>query len=414
MDMRELKALEIAARSRIAFDGRAWTVPSQSGNGVYSVVLDDQVSCPCEDFVLRLEPCKHIIAARLVRERDHGGKSTGIVVDEAPKRPTYKQNWKAYNAAQSIEKDRLQELLFDLCRGIEEPERIGIRGRKPHTLKDSLFAMAFKVYSTFSSRRFSSDLREAHARGHLSRPLTGLKVAEMMEKPHFTPLLKSLIVQSSLPLRAVETKFAIDSSGFATSKFERWFDHKYGVTRQKGIWVKCHLACGVNTHVVTAVRVLDKDSNDCPQFAPLVKETAEGFTVEEVSADKAYASVENFETVAACGGTGFIAFKSNHTGNAGGIFQKMFHYFQYRREEFLQHYHRRSNVESVFSMVKRKFGDAVRSRTDVAMENEVLCKILCHNVCVLIQEQHELGIEAEFWKEQPDTILNRPFRNSTP
>jgi len=414
MDMRELKALEIAARSRISFDGTAWAVPSQSGNGVYSVVLDDQVSCPCEDFVLRLEPCKHIIAARLVRERDHGGKFTGIVVDEAPKRPTYKQNWKAYNAAQSVEKDRLQELLFDLCQGIEEPERIGMRGRKPHTLRDSLFAMAFKVYSTFSSRRFSSDLREAHARGHLSRPLTGLKVAEMMEKPHFTPLLKSLIVQSSLPLRAVETKFAIDSSGFATSKFERWFDHKYGVTRQKGIWVKCHLACGVSTHVVTAVRVLDKDSADSPQFSPLVRDTAEGFTVEEVSADKAYASVENFETVAACGGTGFIAFKSNHTGNAGGLFAKMFHYFQYRREEFLQHYHRRSNVESVFSMVKRKFGDAVRSRTDTAMENEVLCKILCHNLCVLIQEQHELGIEAEFWNGQPDTILNRLSRNSTP
>ena len=265
---------------------RAWTVPSQSGTGVYSVGLDDQVSCPCEDFVLRLEPCKHIIAARLVRARDHGGTSTGIVVDEAPKRPTYKQNWKADNAAQSVEKDQLQELLFDLCRGIEEPERIGMRGRKPHTLKDSLFAMAFKVYSPFSSRRFSSDLREAHARGHLFRPLTGLKVSEMMEKPHFTPLLKSLIVQSSLPLRAVETKFAIDSSGFATSKFERWFDHKYGVTRQKGIWVKCHLACGVSTHVVTAVRVLDKDSADSPQFSPLVRETAEGFTVEEVSATK--------------------------------------------------------------------------------------------------------------------------------
>jgi len=64
---------------------------------------------------------------------------------------------------------------------------------------------------------------------------------------------------------------------------------------------------------------------------------------------------------------------------------------------------KRSNVESTFSMIKRKFGDAVRSRTDVAMVNETLCKVLAHNLCVLIQEQCELGIETEFWAEKPVT-----------
>ena len=52
-------------------------------------------------------------------------------------------------------------------------------------------------------------------------------------------------------------------------------------------------------------------------------------------------------------------------------------------------------------MMKRKFGDSVRSKTDVAMVNETLCKVLCHNLCVLIQEQHKLGIEAVFWKDTP-------------
>jgi hypothetical protein len=69
----------------------------------------------------------------------------------------------------------------------------------------------------------------------------------------------------------------------------------------------------------------------------------------------------------------------------------------FRREEFLQHYHKRSNVESTFSMMKRKFGDSLRSKTDVAMVNETLCKILCHNLVVLIHEMHELGIDPVFW-----------------
>ncbi len=60
-------------------------------------------------------------------------------------------------------------------------------------------------------------------------------------------------------------------------------------------------------------------------------------------------------------------------------------------------YHKRSNVESVFSMLKSKFGDSVRSKGDVAMRNEVYCKIIAHNLCCLIMSQFELGIDPVFW-----------------
>jgi hypothetical protein len=77
----------------------------------------------------------------------------------------------------------------------------------------------------------------------------------------------------------------------------------------------------------------------------------------------------------------------------------MYHMYHFNRAECLQHYHKRSNVESTFSMIKAKFRDHVRSKTDVAMKNEVLCKIICHNICCLIQESHELGIDTAFWAE---------------
>jgi transposase len=100
------------------------------------------------------------------------------------------------------------------------------------------------------------------------------------------------------------------------------------------------------------------------------------------------------------GGQAFIAFKKNATGAIGGAFEKAFHYFQFKQDEYLTHYHKRSNVESTFSAIKRKFGDSVRSKCDYAMVNEVLCKILCHNICCLIQEQCELGIEPIFWQNE--------------
>lgn len=406
MNAREERGLVIAALCRLRHEKGVWVVPSQTGERTYRVSVPAQ-TCTCPDHQEGGHKCKHIYAAEFTQRRDVApdGTVTETNTITFTEKKTYKQNWTAYNTAQSVEKDRFQELLFDLTRGVEEPRRTCV-GRKPHTYRDSVFAMAFKVYSTFSSRRFASDLRAALARGFLSRTVPGLKVPAFFENPVFTPILKSLVAHSALPLRSVETAFAIDSSGFASSRFERWYDHKYGGERKQCVWVKTHIACGVKTNVVTAVRILDKDAADSPQFAPLVRETATGFSIGEVSADKAYASVENFEAVADCGGTGFLAFKANATGKAGGMYEKMFHYFQFNRDDYMARYHKRSNVESTFSMIKRKFGDAVRSRSDTAMVNEVLCKLLCHNICVLIQEQHELGIESVFW---PTTQESHPL-----
>jgi transposase len=159
---------------------------------------------------------------------------------------------------------------------------------------------------------------------------------------------------------------------------------------------------GVKTNIVVAVEILDKNAADSPQFKPLVEATARNFTIKEVPADKAYLSHENLELVEKLGGTAFVPFKSNSVpGEEGSVWQKMYGYFQYRRDEFLKHYHQRSNVESTFSMIKAKFGDAVRSKTDTAMANEVLCKVLCHNLCCIILAQCELGLDAVFWPEEP-------------
>jgi transposase len=404
MDMRELKGLEIAARCRIGFKDGAWLVPSQSRKVTYRVILAAQGdTCTCEDFALANKPCKHVHAARLVCERDHGGKAPAMDIDVVPKRPTYKQNWPAYNLAQSIEKHRFQELLADLCRGIEEPPSVqGKRGRKPHLLRDCIFASAFKVYSTYSTRRFDSDLSDAYEEGYLTADVPSMKICEFLQNEALTPILQSLIVQSSLPLRTVETVFAPDSTGFSVSRFVRWYDEKYGRERSGKDYIKAHAICGVKTNIVTGVEMPDRHANDCPQFKPLVEKTAENFTVKEVTADKAYLSHDNLAQVNALGGTAFIPFKSNSQPNeAGSLWQTMYHYFQFRRDEFLSHYHQRSNAESTFSAVKRKFGDAVRSKTETAMKNEVLCKFLCHNICCNIMEQCVLGIESVFWEDEP-------------
>jgi transposase len=411
-DARQERGLAIANVARIdRKDDGSWLVPSMSGNGRYTVKIDsEKPTCTCPDCE-NGHKCKHIFAVEFVmkRETTHNADGSTTVTEtvafKATKRPTYAQDWVNYNAAQTHEQDEFQNLLYDLCAGIQNAPQSG-RGRPKLPMSDVIFAAVFKVYSTMSGRRFVSDLRAAHADGLVSTLPHYNSIFRYLENTEMTPILAALITKTAKPLAAVESDFALDSSGFATSRFVRWFDHKYNMIRQDHDWVKVHLMCGVKTNVVTAVEILDRNAPDAPQLPALVDQTAKHFTMNEVSADKGYSSINNHEAIANHGATPFIAFKNNTSGkrtrnldrrrNGCEAWEKAFHYFSLKRDEFLAHYHLRSNVESTFSMIKAKFGDAVRSKTTIAMRNEALCKILCHNICCLISAMYELGIEPNF------------------
>jgi transposase len=403
MDLREQRGMELAATRIIVRKKGIWLVPSQFGKDKYEVNLTPEAPhCTCPDHETRGVKCKHIFAATFVMKREQNADGSTTVTESVTftetKQVTYQRKWTAYNDAQTHEQDRFQALLADLCSGLPVHQPKNGRPRLP--LSDAVFSIVFKVYSTVSQRRFVSDLREAHARGYISKVPHFNCISNYLENPALTPLLHELITESSLPLKSVETDFAVDSSGFTTSRFSRWFDVKYGTQKVKQDWIKVHLMCGVKTNVVTAIEIHGQWASDTKMLPALVNSTARNFQIAEVSADKAYGSRVNTEAITSVGATPFISFRSDATGKGGGTWSKMYHYFQFKRTEFLQHYHKRSNVESTFSMIKRKFGDSLRSKTDTAMMNETLCKILCHNLVVLIHETRELGIEPIFWSEK--------------
>jgi hypothetical protein len=225
MDMLELKALELAARAKIVWQDGAWHVPSQSAGRTYKVVTwPGAESCECEDWQLRQAVCKHILAAKLVEERDGKRSAPPIDTDTPPVKKSYPRDWAAYDEAQATEKHRLQVLLAELCRGVPEPERTGV-GRRPVAIADRLFACAFRVYCGLSIRRSVCDLTDARDAGHLSRPVHYSKVSAFLCDTDLTGPLRELVARSAMPFVPFETEFAVYSSGFSTSLFVRWFDH---------------------------------------------------------------------------------------------------------------------------------------------------------------------------------------------
>lgn len=319
--------------------------------------------------------------------------------EQKPKKKTYKQQWSAYNLAQTEEFKLFQDTLVELIDSLIEVRRLfPRRGRQFMNLKDMLFCCVMKVYFGKSTRRNTGYLSLAKGMNYITKVPHFNTLLRYYNNPSLTPLLKHLIEQSGIPLKEVETQFTTDSSGFSTSLFTRWFNIRVGEYREKRLFKKAHVTSGTKTNIITAVNITEGYRHDSPEFEQLVKLTAKNFNMREMSADAGYLSRDNFDIVHKVGAIPYIMFKSNCSRRAKGslIYKRMFDIFTDNKEYFLEHYHRRSNAESVFNMIKRKFGMQLFCKNETAQINELLCKCLAHNICVLIQELFEANTILDF------------------
>ena len=397
---RQRRGMAIAALVRVERNRLGYKVPSQSGNGSYVVNTDNTPFCTCPDFERRQMPCKHIYAVQVTIQREE--LPDGTTVETTSVTTTNRREWSVYNEAQEREGEHFPVLLNELCGLIEQsPQPINGRPRLP--LADVVQAIAHKVYSGDSGRRAMSTIRSAQSDGLMVKAPSFTSLHRYMENPAVTPVLRDLIRASALPVAPIETTFAVDSSGFASSVYDRWFDHKWNREIKGAKWVKAHIMCGTRTNVVTVADATATATADSPYWRPFVEATAEHFEIAEVSGDKAYLSRDNLHAVNDVGGTPYIMFKSNsvlrnrsHKYGRDLLWEKMLGQFLYQREEYLRHYHLRSNVETAFSMVKAKFGGNVMAKTPTAQVNEVLAKLLCHNISAVIRASYELGVPRAF------------------
>lgn len=399
---RKERGREIAEqfKDRIKRKGEDWLVPSsRSRKRHYKVNLDPtNVSCTCPDHQDTGERCKHIFA---VEHLLRGGDEAGSVPAPAPTppkpvKPGTQRNWREYNDTQTNEEDEFEPLLHTILQSVPEPEYE--RGRRPVPLRDSLFSTVSKVYGGKSARRTMTRLNRAYEAGYLTKPVCFSTITACLESPSTTAILRDLIIKSSLPVVPIERVFAIDSTGFAGSRFVRWQDIKYR-GQHEHVWAKMHIMVGTKTHIITAVIIKERDAADLGQLPELLATTAQNFTIREVVADKVYNTVRNQKEIAAIGAKAFIPFKSTHTGRRGGIWKQKFQEWHENLEDSLDHYHKRVQVETAFSMMKAKFGDNLRSKHELSMKNEALAKAFCHNLHCLIccMRSHKIGIEF-FWE----------------
>lgn len=319
-----------------------------------------------------------------------------------------KQNWHKYNLAKTLEKQFFYELLGELSELIPEPAHEN--GRPPIPIKDLFFICCLKIYSNYSSRKIHHDVKESEKAGYIKKAPHFNRLSAFLNCPVTYDLLKKILVLTAIPLKEIEDSFSIDSSGFGSYQYERWQRVKY---RKKETtfrnYLKGHICIGTKTNVICSAEVTYGNANDSKQVEKILDPLKE-FKPKEISADKAYSTHRTFQIIQSLGALPFIPFKSNTKKErdvAPEIWNRMFRYFKTHREEFNKHYHKRSNVETTFGMIKLRLGEFLKSKTYEAQRNELMIKFIVHNITVLVQEIFERDIHVDFRKAIKKTLKER-------
>jgi hypothetical protein len=283
-------------------------------------------------------------------------------------------NWRSYN--ESLVRRGEVMLDFDVIDGWhDELEKMnegkeGASFRYPHSFVQLLGYM--RAYFHLPYRQTEGVVR-AHA---------GSKVPSI---PDYSTLCRRI---NSLDIRVDEKVgnnivIALDSTGIKVANRGEWMRHKWHVRRG---YLKMHVAVDVRKKKVVSLQVTSEDVHDSRVLKKLVKGASENNDVGRVLADGAYDSKESFRYLSDRGIEAAIRVKKNSSGKSNGgyprklvVLQQLSDFDRWKRSVSYGH---RWIAESVFSAMKRMFGEYVMARSYQNMVKEMFLKASLYNMFV--------------------------------
>ena len=272
------------------------------------------------------------------------------------KRITYPQKWHEYNLAQTQEKKMFLKLLDGLVNSLGITTISKKTGRPPVRIDSMIKCCGIKVFNNFSSRRITYDLEIAQALHYIDFVPHFNTLLKYLDSPAITPYLYQMIDMTASVLAPYETKFAVDSTGITTFNYDNWNKVRLHFKKHKN-YKKLHISIGVNTNIITSVKITDGEEADSPHFKELINKISKKFTIKEISADAGYLSEDNAQAVEELGAKPYIKVKSNTNFSKKGLgaWGRMLRAIEDNKIKYEAKYHKRSNIESTNSSFKRKF-----------------------------------------------------------
>lgn len=180
---------------------------------------------------------------------------------------------------------------------------------------------------------------------------------------------------------------AVDSTGIKVTNRGEWILDKWKNKRIRKGFIKIHVAVDIKTKKIVSMRVTKEDVHDGKMLKELVDDASKRYSIKKVLADGAYDSKDNFSHLNELKVIPTIKVRKNSSvkNNAKCIPRKT---SVIQQLEDLKRWKRRHGygmrwmVETVFSSIKRTFGEHVLSIKWDNIVNELMLKASIYNLFI--------------------------------
>ena len=173
---------------------------------------------------------------------------------------------------------------------------------------------------------------------------------------------------------------AVDSTGIKVANRGEWMRDKW--KRRRG-FLKIHVGVDVNSKRIVSAKITDENSHDAQHLPSLVDQASRHGKVVKALADPAYDSKNNFSYLYHNDIIPAIKVRKNSSGRSGGCYPRKVSVisqitdYDYWKDSVS--YGKRWIVESVFSVLKRIFGEHVMAHKRQNMVKELELKMSLYN-----------------------------------
>ncbi len=278
-----------------------------------------------------------------------------------------------------------------------QPWEMNKRGRKPIDPKIVAICCLLKVFlsKTYDEIESYYKVNTELARLLKTTNLPGHSVIHRGMEKLTLPYLRRFSRRLLLRFKRQGMIVAVDSTGFSLSKTSKWFDIRVRRENQKRDFLKLHVAIDVDTGLIQAFSVSAWKVADTTEFKHLLKALPR---IGKCLGDKGYSSRVNCTLVLKKGGMPYLMFKSNAAGKAKGhpAWKRSFQEYKQNEKQWLQEYHLRSLVESIFSSIKKRWSGFIQSKNGWMMIKELSLKVVSYNIKQVLYLEHAVKIGTTF------------------
>ena len=307
--------------------------------------------------------------------------------------PDIRRDFKPVIALQSspnhLEQEK-EKFINNMCDFIEPLnfEQLQVMGRPKANFKDIIKSLCIMSYNGMSYRRTQSDLKKMFEEDLLKSIPPRSTLNDYSNNENTKQIIEKLIQVSALFFNDNEDTMILDSTWFGqkmyTGGHKKVHDKKHAPLAHVR---KLHAVCLKNSKIIAYGKATKGTCNDFPIFEEMIRTVVKrGFQIKTLLADAGYCSKKNYALCRELGiDNAFIDFRSNAVLRRAksDIWREKLRLYKEQKEIWNQSYRFRVIIEGVFSAIKKKNLNYLRSKKETAMDVEVLLKALVYNITII-------------------------------